>query len=215
MNTEELTVELGGNDYYRVVCVISEIKNENKWLGMTRVTRKDTGEYINAGFTVYEDDKEAVINISRQRVNDLLLRNLEELGKPIDWNKEIKRILLRCKKLKTEIVEFGGYAEEVLSSRGNTDEYWDRYSIFWREIIKESIALCRSIEMLSEKERIEILELSEDAIKDPTDAWNLDELDAKTMIFNFFLNPTEQERETYDAQRKRLSDKFNELDNEQ
>jgi hypothetical protein len=191
--------------------VLSEINAAGKWLASIRATRKDTGEYVKAGFAVSGQNKEEVLKIAIKRVNDTLLPQLDELGEPIEWRTQIRQVILRCKNLKAQIVEFGNYIADGALSGGNVEDYWERYAVFWKKTIKESIALSGNIEGLTEEDRITLLTLPEEALKDPSDAWSLEELDSRIMAFEFFLMPTEREKLVHEAQKKRLSERFKEL----
>ena len=211
MNLEDEQVELDGNKYYRIICLLSEKKDAGKCLAQIRVTRKDTGEFINAGFTVFDHGKKTVLESAIKKTSDLLLPELEKMGKPPDWDSEVRYILQLCKKLHSEIVKFGSYSIDILSLGNSVDKYGVEYSVFWKKFIKQSVVLGGKIEALGEKGRINLLELSEDAIKDPSDAWSLEEIDSRIMAFEFFMNPTEREKQVYDMQKKKLADRFSEL----
>lgn len=199
------------DDYYEIICIISKEKNSGKWLAKTRVKRKDTDEYINAGFTALDLDKDKLLQNVETRANTSLLLEIKSLGVPIDWNSEIRHTLLFCKKLNSEIGEFGSYSIDSLFPKKNDERYLSKYSDFWRKIIKETVFLCGKIETLSADARIDLLTLPEYVFEDPSDAWSLDEIDARLIAFEFFLNPSDKEREVHFSQKHKLADRFIEL----
>jgi hypothetical protein len=211
MTTDNAEINLADTQYYRVICVLSEVNAAGKWQASIRVKRSDTGEYVKAGFAVSGQNKEEALTSAIKRVNDSLLPQLDELGEPTEWRTQIRQVILQCKNLKAQIVEFGSYIAEGALSGGNVEGYWDRYAVFWKNTIKESIALGGNIERLTEEDRISLLTLPEEALKDPSDAWSLEELDSRIMAFEFFLMPTEREQLVHEAQKRRLSDRFKEL----
>ncbi|WP_428634734.1 hypothetical protein [Sedimenticola sp.] len=212
MNIDHEEIVLGENGYYRIICLLSEVESEDKWLGRIRVIRKDTGEYVNKGFTVFENSKESVLNIAERKVEKYLLPELVQLGKPTDWNSRVRCVLVKCKKLHQYVLDFGSLSVDIMHSNTEDEDYLVKYSLFWKNLVKETIALSRAIETLNSEERLDLLTLPSDAIKDPSDAWNLEELDLRIMSFDFFSNPTEQERDVHVAQKKKLADRFAELD---
>lgn len=202
---------LAETEYYRVVCVLSERHDTEKWLASIRVIRRDTDEYVKMGFTIFSPNKEDVVNSAMQRATESLLPQLGNLGKPTEWHSRTRHVILRCKKLKAEIVSFGNYIADNVLLGGNTKEYWEKYAVFWKKITKESIALSSEIETLDEEERLGLLILPEDAVNDPSDAWSLEELDSRIMVFDFFLKSTEREKQVHEEQKKKLSDRYEEL----
>lgn len=211
MTIKDEKIELEGTNYYRIIILLSEIKDKGNWFAQIRVLRRDTDEYINAGFTVYDNDKDVVMKSAIKRVSESLLPDLEKLGEPSDWNRESRYILLNCKKIHSKIVEFGEYTDETLSSGENVDKYWIDYTIFWKYVIKESIVLSKKIDALNDNEKVNLLVIPDNCLIDPSDAWSLDEIDMRIMVFDYFANPTDQENNVHELQKKRLSDRFNEL----
>ncbi|MGH1441210.1 MAG: hypothetical protein ACRBBR_13920 [Cellvibrionaceae bacterium] len=204
-------IELEGTQYYKIICLISKQNDSAKWLARVRVLRKDTGEYIKAGFTIFDKNKEIVINNVNKRVNESLILELERSGAPPDWNNDVRCALLYCQKLHREIMSFGEYSMDILSSQKNSDGYLSKYAIFWKSITKKSVFLSKKIESLNAKERIDLLTLSEDSLKDPSNTWSLEDIDLRIMVFDFFANPSSKEMEYYDLQKKKLASRFKEL----
>jgi hypothetical protein len=211
MKSDDKQLELGSNAYFRIVCVLSEKVDLGKWLARIRVIRKDTGEYINAGFTEFDVEKNTVINAAKQKIKDFLLPELDEMGVPPDWGSEIRNILSCCTKLRSTIFEFGSFTIDTLSLADNEDKFSAEYAKFWNKLIKETVALSSKIEALNAKDRIKLLMLPEDVIKGSSNIWNLMEIDARIMVYEFYLNPTDEEQKVHDEQKKRLADKYDEL----
>ncbi len=204
-------MELAGNEYYRVFCFLSEREGVGKWLAKIRVIRKDTDEYVNAGFTIFDDEKKLVIENATTKINASLMPALEEMGAPPDWDSEVRRVLVCCKKLHSNIVQFGSDCADIIASQGDVDEFWIKYPKFWKQLIKESIALSQRIEMLSTQERIDLLVSPDNVFEDPSDSWSLEDLDSRIMVFDYFANSTTQEKIVHEAQKKKLADRFEEL----
>ncbi|MGH8711550.1 MAG: hypothetical protein ACREVA_09595 [Burkholderiales bacterium] len=53
-----------------------------------------------------------------------------------------------------------------------------------------------------------MLVVPDDALKEPSDAWNLEEIDMRLLVFDFFINPTEKERRLHETQKKKLAKRF-------
>ena len=71
--------------------------------------------------------------------------------------------------------------------------------------------MIKSIETLTKNERIDMLILPDSVFIDPSDPWSLDEQDARIGIIQFFLNPSENEINTHQAQLSLLTDTFHKL----
>lgn len=198
-------------DYYRIICVLSKVDQDDRWLGQIRVMRDDTSEFINKGFTVLKSTKDAVLAAAKKRIGDSLIQELREIGKPTDWNSRVRFLLMQCKELRQYIMEFGIKSVDTLTSKGEGNDYFVDYSIFWKTLIKKSISFSKAIDSLSTDERLDLLSFPSDALKDPADAWSLEELDLRIMSFEFFSCPTEREKQLYNVQKKMLADRFVEL----
>lgn len=210
MNKVDEKLELGGTQYYQIICLLSEQKNDGKWLARVRVLRKDTKEYVGSGFTIFDYAKETVIKSAIKKTNVSLLPELEKKGVPLNWNSEVRRVLVCCKKIYSDVMDFGCYAADFMSSQKVEGESLARYPTFWKKLIKDSVSLSKKIESLSLIERIDLLTISESSFEDPSDAWSLEDIDLSIFIFDFFANPTDKEKELYELQKERLSDRFKE-----
>lgn len=210
-NMENNQIELEGNQYYKIICLLTEEKDDAKWLAHIRVKRIDTDEYVKAGFTIFDNDKNVVMDKVMSKIDNSLLIELDKLGKPLDWNSDIRNVLLFCKKLHTKIIEFSSYTTDTLSINHDADNYLIDYASFWKMIIKESFELGRKIELLTEEERINLLTLPKESLSEPSDSWNLEQLDMRLMVFDFFINPTDIEIETHNIQKIKLKSRFEEL----
>jgi hypothetical protein len=109
------------------------------------------------------------------------------------------------------IAEFGGFCRDTIAEKDSSDNFTEKYVQFWYELIKQSIAIARSIELLTPQERIEMLTSPDYVYDDPSDPWNLDDLDARGGVFKFFLNPSEMETSTHEAQTKKITDLHHKL----
>jgi hypothetical protein len=206
MAIREELIPLGENEYYQVHCVLSEDRGVSKWLAKVRVTRRDTGDYVKQGFSIFDADRSEVLEIAQRRAKT----TLRKLARPSDWESAIRQILSSCNRLHSQIVGFSAYSIDALSS-GDVDPYTAKYSEFWRKLIKNGLALAAKVEALTSEERSSLLTIPESAFVDPSDASSLSEIDSRLLVFEFFINPTERETEIHAAQKLRLAERFAEL----
>lgn len=204
-------LELRGNEFYQIIFFVSEQQIDSKWLARVRVIRRDTMEFIKGSFTVYEQDKKILMEKVEKRVEESLFPELEKVGKPSDWNNEIRQILVKCKDVTSRLKSFGHYSIDHLSEQKDKDEYSSNYAQYWQEIIRDTIAVNRMIEELDDKERIELLTISDDSLKDPSDSWSLEDIGVRIQVFDFFSCPSEKEKKHHDLQREKLAHRFDEL----
>lgn len=202
-------LELQENEFYQIIFFVSEQKDDARWLARVRVIRRDTREFIKGGFTVFEHDQRILMKKIKKRVEESLFPELEKAGEPSDWNSKLRKILVKCKALHRRIMDFAGYSNDYKDK--DEGEYFTQYALHWKEVIRETIALNRMIEELDDKERIELLTISDNSLKDPSDAWNLEDIDLRIMVFDFFSCPSEKEKQHHHLQRKKLAHRFDEL----
>lgn len=210
INNQEY-LELQGNEFYKILLLVYQPKDDSKWLGKVRVIRLDTIEFIKSGFFVYEQDKEILMEKIKRRVEESLFPELEKAGAPSDWNSEIRKIFVACKDVTSRLMRFGHYSVDHESEQKDEDNYSSNYAQYWQEIIKDIVAVNRMIETLDDQKRIELLTIPDSSLKDPSDAGSLDDIDFRIRVVDFFSCPSEKEKKHHDSQRKKLVDRFNEL----
>ncbi len=190
------------NKYYQIHYLLTD--ESGKWLARVRVTRKDTDEYINNGFTLYDHDKEEVIKKVIKKINLSLMPQIEALGVPLEWNTEVRRILSACSNHRNSIFKFSEYCNRSSELKIDEDEFGLEYAKFWQNSIKETSAITYSINKLSSEERLNLLIPPDYVYTDPSDIWSLEELDNRRMIFDYFGNHTNKEKEVHKLQKEKL-----------
>ncbi|MCP4491932.1 MAG: hypothetical protein GY820_32205 [Gammaproteobacteria bacterium] len=198
------------NDYYRVFCLLTE-QDDGKWLARVRVVRKDTEESVKGGFTVFESNKENALESVNSQVKVKLFPKLEKSGPPSDWDSEVRRTLLLCKKLRSNVFQFGNDIKGFVASCDEEDKFWEKYAVFWKQHAKEAIALSDSIGSLSAEERVELLTSPDSVFTDPSDSRSLEDIDLRIMVFDFFVKPSELEVTIFEKQKNKLEKRFAEL----
>lgn len=76
----------------------------------------------------------------------------------------------------------------------NETERTENFVSFWNLLLDESVALTRSIELLTEEDRCNMLRLPKFVFDNLSDPWNLDEIDSRLGIYRFILNPSQLEK---------------------
>ena len=203
-------IELAKTQYYRVLRVITHYDKADRWVARVRVRRTDTDEYVNLGFMVSGSDKRTVETESADKIRDSLMAQLDEQV-PTEWNSDVRRLLVRCTRLRNKFTKFGAFCSKQITDSDNDDEFYDKYIIFWNMVINESTAISHQIELLGAKDRLALLQSPDSVFEDPSDAWSLLDLDRRDQVYSFFLDPTAAEQQAHEAQLRRLSDRFNEL----
>lgn len=204
-------INLAENEYYRIVCLFAKKGTDGKWLARIRILRKDTNEYVKGGFTIFDYGKDKVREKVIAEINNSLMPRLIKSGPPTQWNTDVRKIMAYASKFRSSVLRFGNYCEDAISSQDKIDQFGSKYSSFWKRFIKETIALNKMVQQLSTEERISLLVSPEEVFKDPSDSWNLDDLDTRIMIFDFLTDPTKEEKIAHNSQLKRLSDRYEEL----
>jgi len=121
-------LELQGNEFYQIIFFVSEQTAGPEWLARVRVVRRDSMEFIKGGFNVREHDKKIFMKKIKKRVEESLFPELEKVGKPSDWNSEIRKILVKCKDVTRRLMSFGYYSVDHLSEQKDKDEYSSNYA---------------------------------------------------------------------------------------
>lgn len=204
-------LELQGNEFYQVIYFFSQPKDDSKWLAKVRVIRQDTMEFIKGGFAVYEPDKKILIEKIEKRVKESLFPELEKTGAPSDWNSEVRKILIKCGDSVRRVSTFGRYSEDHRSEQMDEDEYSSNYAGYWHEIIRETVAISRMIEELDAAKRMELLTIPDSSLKDPSDAWSLEDIGWRINVFKFFSKPSEEEKKHHELQLEKLARRNDEL----
>lgn len=210
INNQEY-LELQGNEFYKILLLVYQPKDDSKWLGKVRVIRLDTIEFIKSGFFVYEQDKETLMEKIKRRVEESLFPELEKAGAPSDWNSEIRKIFVACKDVTSRLMRFGHYSVDHASEQNDEDNYSSNYAQYWQEIIRDTIAVNSMVEALDDQKRIELLTITDTSLENPSDPWSLDDIDFRIRVFDFLSSPTEQEKRHHELQREKLSNRFKEL----
>jgi len=196
------------NEYYQAHYLLNE--ESGRWLARVRVIRKDTNEYINKGFTVYKYRKNEVVQEVISKVTSTFRSEIEGLGVPLEWDSEVRKILVACSKHRKTILNFGAYCES-LDRKGVKGDFGLEYAKFWRELIIKTSALTCRINKLPPQERLSLLVPPDSVYEDPSDSWSLEEIDNRRMVFDYFGNPTDEEKKVHTAQNEKLQKRFVEL----
>ncbi len=201
MNPAE-KIDVVENQYYQVHYLLS--KEGDKWLARVRVTRRDTGEYLNEGFTVYDHGKKNVKEKAADEIASTLIPSIEALGCPPEWDTEVRRILVECYRQRTAILNFRRNCNKEHAEEG---EEGLSYARFWQQLIKDVSVLSYRVEQLNREERLNLL-LSPDQVFDkPLERWKLVDWDSRHMIFSYFGNPSRQEVIAHESQLSKLKDR--------
>lgn len=206
----ELWLELDDDHYYKITCHVVQ-RDDEKWVATVSVMRKDTRGTIGHGISVVRLTRQAAIDDAKSAVDQYLMPELRSIGKPPDWECEIEQIVLRCKCLRSKILQFGEDTAKYISGGGDSDKFLDDYALFWMDFIDKTVELTRHIQCLTPEERACLLEIGDDALSDPSKSDSLGEIDARIMAFKFFAAHTEQEEDLHNRQRQKLDARFKEL----
>jgi hypothetical protein len=198
------------SDFFRIVFDIKFNSDAKKWMGKIKIQRKDTNEIVKGGFRVFDEDKSLLEKKIIEKLGSIK-SELIALGTPFEWKTKARLALLSYLKLQIKITKYGVFCDQVIAGKEDEKVFSEKYAGFWLEVIEDTLAITREIEMLSEKERIEMLILPKSVFLDPSDPWSLDEIDSRGQIIKFFLNPSEQEINTHKLQTKKLTDLFHQL----
>lgn len=204
-------IELYQTRYYRVLCCLSKRERKGDWLAHIRVKRKDSEEYVNRGFTTSGIDQKSALEIADNKVRNSLIKELEELGAPIEWASPIRAVLIQCRKVNDSILQFGSYCNEFSPQTGNGNDFIGNYSGFWKKLVKDSYDLIRLIEALSPDDKLSLLVSNDSVFEDPSDSWSLEDIDLRIRVFDFFMDPTDQECSAHKKQLDKLADRYAEL----
>ncbi|HRD68403.1 MAG TPA: hypothetical protein PKY50_19920 [Candidatus Competibacter sp.] len=199
------------SDYYRIVYNITFNADAAKWMGKVRIQRKDTNEIVKGGFRVFDKEKSLVEEQIIEKM-DIVKTELFSLGVPFEWNNRGRLILVHYLQLRSKIAEYMISCDRVISREEDKKYFSEKYANFWLQIIEDTIEIARSIEVLSAQERVDMLIFPERIFHNPSDPWNLDEIDSRVGIIKFFLNKSEQEINTQKIQIKKLTGMFHQLE---
>lgn len=198
------------SDFFRIVYDIKFNSDAKKWMGKIRIQRKDTDEIVKGGFRVFDEDKSLLEKKIIEKLASIK-SELIALGAPFEWKNKARLVLISYLKLQLKITKYGVFFDQVIEGKQDEKVFTEKYASFWLEVIEDALAITREIEVLSEKERIEMLVLPESVFLDPSNPWSLDEIDSRGRIIKFFLNPSEKEIYTHKLQTKKLTDLFHQL----
>jgi hypothetical protein len=93
------------SEYYEIVYRFKTIATKNgeeRWMGQARVRRKDTGETVKAGCTVFGPDRAFV----EQGIIEKLKQTMKDLGIPHGWQTRTRKLLVRYLAFESKIMEF-------------------------------------------------------------------------------------------------------------
>jgi hypothetical protein len=197
------------SEYYRVSYDIQFSKYAGKWIGKVRLRRKDTDEVVKGGFRIVGDDERQLTTAIREKL-DSIKCVINSLGAPLEWKSQGRVVLISYLRLRSKIASYGLLTDKAIAGSENK-EVLESYSRFWYEVIQDALEITRKIETLSKKERIDLLILPESVFADPSDPWSLDETDSRIGIIDLFLNPSEHELLTHQAQIRKLADIFHQM----
>jgi hypothetical protein len=181
------------SEYYEIVYRFKTIATKNgeeRWMGQARVRRKDTGETVKAGCTVFGPDRAFV----EQGIIEKLKQTMKDLGIPHGWQTRTRKLLVRYLAFESKITEFRTLVKALSENQNIKEDLDNKYGKFCNFLVTETISFVREIETFTENERAELLLSPEYVYKDPIDPWNLDDQGARWEIYKFFLNPSARER---------------------
>ena len=181
---------------------------EGRWTGSADVFRNDTGEEVKGGTSKSGKTKEEVEKL----ILEFMGNKSDYLStSPKDWESVTRKILARSFFLGQKITSYNVAVDNAVSNGRWNEGEPEKYYYFCIEIIQEALDIARGIESLSEEDRKDLLTVSDDLYADPDDPWDLDERSKREVIFDYFLNPTEEEIALFDLHQKKSNQMYNQL----
>lgn len=95
------------------------------------------------------------------------------------FREELTRVLVKLQDLRLA---------ENLSEFDLRQSYWKSMDF----VILNTINLSQRLYLLSEDDRIDLMIASDEAYKNQTNPWNLDDLEARSELFKFIANPSDE-----------------------
>lgn len=154
------------SEYYEIVYRFKTIATKNgeeRWMGQARVRRKDTGETVKAGCTVFGPDRTFV----EQGIIEKLKQTMKDLGIPHGWQTRIRKLLVRYLAFESKITEFRTLVKALSENQNIKEDLDNKYGKFCNFLVPETISFVREIETFTENERAELLLSPEYVYKDP------------------------------------------------
>ncbi len=145
---------------------------------------------------------------AESRARAELVPKLNALGKPLDWDSEVRKILIAAYKSRRS---FEAFIIRELKKPPERDGLLDNFGPARQRYLQESINICARLEKLSEGQRIEALTSPDEVFEDPSDGWSLQDLDSRIDIYRYFLNPSQSETDAHQDQLRRLQNRYAEL----
>jgi hypothetical protein len=208
MSQEELKVD---SPYYRVIFQMSRDDSLGVWVGKARIRRRDTDEIVRGGFKVVDSNKTVVEEKANIWRGTACVDQLGALGVPYEWNSPVRPILVRYLKLQRSNTRFWLRVDDVFSGKQERTAFSEYYSGYWTFVATESVELTKAIEVLTTRQRVDMLISPGAVFDDPSDPWSLDDIDARVGIFKFFIRPSQDEVQAHQTQLAKLDSRYKEL----
>ena len=194
---------LYSSEIFDVIITIKQISSTKVWIGEAIIIRKDTGEEVRGGCVRYGDSNASVAMELQKE-----LENISEFlsTAPPDWNSRVRKILARNLISGQSVTDFSFRIQSMTGENEKSEKLIDDFFSLCSKLKSDVIYLIKEIESLTDDERLELL-TSEDAVySSPTDPWNLDDLTSRSLIFRYFLNPSEEEIKQHKIHQDRMED---------
>lgn len=208
MSQDELKVD---SPYYRVIFQMSHDDNLDVWVGKVRIRRRDTDEIVRGGFKAVDSIKAVVEEKANIWIGTACVDQLGALGVPYEWSSPVRPILVRYLKLQRSNTKFWLRIDDVFSGKQERTAFSESYSGYWSFVTTESVELTKAIEVLTTRQRVDMLISPKAVFDDPSDPWSLDDIDARVGIFKFFIRPSQDEIHAHKIQLGKLDSRYNEL----
>lgn len=184
----QLANDLSDVGYYRLA-ISSREAQPGFWIARGTVYRQDSDEEVDGAQVSGESEEEAMDSLFAPLLKCVL--SLSTV--PREWNKtELRSLLQNYRKFNDELTSILASLQKSLASGGLDSSML--HASYWkaREAAAQgSISLARRLAALSESDRVSLMSSDDEVYLNQSRPQNLDDLDSRSALFDFILEPSE------------------------
>ncbi|GAB3254623.1 hypothetical protein GCM10027296_22960 [Chitinimonas naiadis] len=194
--------ELSEEHYH--LSISSRKERDGFWIVRGTVSRRDSDEEVGG---------KQVSGVSEELALSALVGPLREYIEslpvpPYEWGRtELRKLLVDYRKFNNELTFILANLQKSLAAGVLSEQ--DLHAAYWaaREYAtKGSVMIGHRLAVLPENDQIDLMTSSEAVYLDPTNPWNLDDLDGRSALFEFFAAPSKAVVVAHETHLRRLEE---------
>jgi uncharacterized protein YaaR (DUF327 family) len=199
--------------HFSVDVRVREIKSGG-WEATGIIIRKDTGENVQGGTTVFSENRETALG----KLFEQLKVRLNNMVRPYDWENpdKVRQIISKYIHFNEQITNRYMSLENERSNNILTkDTLHKACHEIRKKVSSTTINILNELNRFSEEDKIRLMTPDNNIYQNIVNPWNLDEIYARETLFAYIIDPSDSVKNAHNELRNRMISAFDSSDNQE